>query len=109
MVSGQQVSSTSLHVSFYFVSPLVLISTSGHTCVPIGSDLPGCFQMNPLMVLKVSLVGAFELTLTAEMKLSAPLLVLVSKALPSKPHEPDTTFDSGIYMDFVDVSILRAF
>ena len=96
MVSGQQVPSTSLHVVFYFVSPLVLISTSRHTSVPIRSDLPGCFQMNPLMVLKVGLVGAFVRTITAEMKLPAPLLVLMSEALPSQPHEPDTTFDSGI-------------
>ena len=65
--------------------------------------------MNPLMVLEVGLVGAFEMTLTAEMKFPAPFLVLVSEALSSQPHEPDTTFDSGIYMDFVDVPILRPF
>ena len=43
------------------------------------------------------------------MKLSSPLLVLVSEALPSQPHEPDTISDSGIQMDFVDVPILCPF
>ena len=63
--------------------------------------------MYPLMLLEVSLVAGLVGAVAAVVDLLTPMLVSVTEALSSQPHEPSTNRDSWVDMDFFHVSILR--
>ena len=63
--------------------------------------------MYPLMLLEVSLVVGLVGAVAAVVDLLTPMLVSVTEALSSQPHEPSTNCDSWVDMDFFHVTILR--
>lgn len=63
--------------------------------------------MSPLMLLEVSLVVGLVGAVAAVVDLLTSMLVSVTEALSSQPHEPSTNCDSWVDMDFFHVSMLR--
>ena len=63
--------------------------------------------MSPLMLLEVSLVVGLVRAVAAVVDLLTSMLVSVTEALSSQPHEPSTNCDSWVDMDFFHVSTLR--
>ena len=63
--------------------------------------------MSPLMLLEVSLVVGLVRAVAAVVDLLTSMLVSVTEALSSQPHEPSTNCDSLVDMDFFHVSSLR--
>ena len=63
--------------------------------------------MSSLMLLEVRLVVGFVGAVAAVVDLLTSMLVSVTEALSSQPHEPSTNCDSWVDMDFFHVTILR--